>query len=266
MSGIRIAAAIEYCGLGFQGWQSQAHGPTLQAVVEEALSRVADGPVQVHCAGRTDAGVHALGQVIHFDPPVARTPRAWMLGGNVHLPPGVAITWAGAVSADFHARFSALERAYRYVILNREARPGLLAGRVTWECRALDAAPMGRAAACLVGEHDFSAYRAVNCQARSPVRTITALEVRRQGEFILLDVRANAFLHHMVRNIAGVLVTIGMGTKPESWAGEVLQARDRRLGGVTADADGLYLACVRYPDAFGIPAAAAAFAPPFPSA
>ncbi len=253
MAGIRIAAGVEYCGLGFLGWQSQSHGPTVQAAVESALSRVADAPIHVQCAGRTDAGVHALAQVIHFDTPVMRTPRAWMLGGNVHLPPAVAITWAREVATGFHARFTALERTYRYVILNRSARPGLLAGRVTWECRDLNEQRMRAASGSLVGEHDFSAYRAVNCQARNPVRTVSRLDVQRHGEFIVLDIRANAFLHHMVRNIAGVLMTIGMGTKPESWAGEVLHTRDRRLGGVTADAGGLYLAGVRYPDEFGIP-------------
>lgn len=255
MSIPRIAAGIEYCGLGFQGWQSQSHGPTLQAAVEQALSSVADAPVRVHCAGRTDAGVHARGQVIHFDPPVPRTPRAWMLGGNVHLPPGVAITWTVEVAAGFHARFSALEREYQYLILNRSARPGLLAGRVTWECRPLDEQRMIAAAGCLLGEHDFSAYRAVNCQARNPVRTVTCLNVRRRGELIAMNVRANAFLHHMVRNIAGVLMMIGMDAKPVSWAGEVLASRDRRLGGVTAAADGLYLAAVRYPPTPGIPEA-----------
>ena len=249
----RIAAGIEYCGRDFRGWQRQATGPTLQEAVERALSRVADSPVHVFCAGRTDAGVHARQQVIHFDPPVERKPRAWILGSNVHLPAQVSVVWAKAVSGQFHARYSALARSYQYVILNRSARPGLLTGRVTWEFRPLDELRMQAAAQCLEGEHDFSAFRAVDCQARNPVRTVTHLEVRRREDFLIIEVRANAFLHHMVRNIAGVLMMIGMGQKPVSWAQAVLDSRDRRLGGVTAPADGLYLAGVRYPAEFGIP-------------
>lgn len=253
MSNQRIAAGIEYCGLGFQGWQSQHTAPTVQQAVERALSRVADAPVAVVCAGRTDAGVHAYGQVIHFDPPVQRRPRSWMLGANVNLPPGVAVAWVREVPQEFHARFSAQERIYRYVIFNRPARPGLLAGRVTWECRPLDAGRMLEAGRCLVGEHDFSAYRAIQCQARNPVRTVFRLDVQRIGDLIVLDIAANAFLHHMVRNIAGVLMTIGRGDRAVAWAEEVLASRDRCLGGVTAAADGLYLTGVRYPDIYGLP-------------
>lgn len=253
MSNSRIAAGIEYCGRDFQGWQRQAAGATIQRAVELALSRVADAPVTVICAGRTDTGVHARQQVIHFDPPVPRPERAWVLGANVHLPEQVSVTWARTVDVGFHARYSALERSYRYIILNRDARPGLLTGRVTWECRPLDELHMQAAAQALEGEHDFSAFRAVNCQARSPIRTVTRLEIVRNGTWLMIDIRANAFLHHMVRNIAGVLMTIGMGRQAVSWAQTVLDSRDRTLGGVTAPADGLYLTGVKYPAEFGIP-------------
>jgi len=261
MSEKRIAAGIEYCGRDFHGWQLQSTGPTLQEAVERALSRVADAHIRVHCAGRTDAGVHARQQVIHFDPPVARNPRAWMLGSNVYLPAQVSVIWARSVDERFHARHSAQERSYQYVILNRSARPGLLTGRVAWECRPLDELRMQAASRCLRGEHDFSAFRAVNCQARNPVRTVTHLEVRRREAFVIIDIRANGFLHHMVRNVAGVLMTIGTGKMPVPWAQEVLDARDRRVGGVTAPAGGLYLAGVKYPDEFGIPAAGADLSP-----
>ncbi|OGT81427.1 MAG: tRNA pseudouridine(38-40) synthase TruA [Gammaproteobacteria bacterium RIFCSPLOWO2_02_FULL_61_13] len=255
MSEHRIAAGIEYCGRDFHGWQCQATGPTLQEAVERALSRVADAPIRIYCAGRTDAGVHARQQVIHFDPPVERKPRAWILGSNVYLPAQVSVVWAKGVSERFHARHSALERSYQYVILNRSARPGLLTGRVAWECRPLDEQRMQAAAQCLRGEHDFSAFRAVNCQAPNPIRNVKHLDVRRREDFLIIDIRANGFLHHMVRNVAGVLMMIGMGQKPVPWAQAVLDSRDRRLGGVTAPAAGLYLAGVRYPSEFGIPGA-----------
>ena len=257
MSERRIAAGIEYCGRDFQGWQRQAAGPTIQHAVEHALSRVANGPIQVLCAGRTDAGVHARQQVIHFDPAVERKPRAWVLGSNVNLPSQISVMWAREVNEGFHARFSALERAYQYIILNRDARPGLLTGRVTWECRPLDERRMQLAAVCLRGEHDFSAYRAIHCQARNPVRTVNFLEIRRHDAFLAIDIRANGFLHHMVRNIAGVLMMIGLGQKPVSWAQALLDSRQREQGGVTAPADGLYLTGIKYPREFGIPEAAA---------
>lgn len=251
----RIAAGIEYCGRDFQGWQRQSSGLTIQAAVEHALARVADAPIQVSCAGRTDAGVHARQQVIHFDPAVERKPRAWVLGSNVNLPSQISVLWAMEVGEEFHARYSALERWYQYIVLNREARPGLLTGRVTWECRPLDEQRMQEAAQCLRGEHDFSAFRAINCQARNPVRTVTCLDIRRHDAFLIIDIRANGFLHHMVRNVAGVLMMIGLGQKPVSWTQAVLDSRDRRQGGVTAPADGLYLTGIRYPTEFGIPPA-----------
>lgn len=251
---MRIALGVEYDGSRYGGWQAQSHDPdTLQARVEAALSRVADHPVQVICGGRTDAGVHASGQVIHFDTAAVRPMHAWVMGGNSHLPPDIGLRWAQPVADDFHARFSARRRAYRYVILNRPYRPALLSRRVSFDYRPLDAERMAEAAKPLLGEHDFSSYRAVACQARSPVRTLYRLDVQRQGELIILDIEANGFLHHMVRNIAGVLMAIGAGERPLDWSREVLESRDRSAGGVTAQPWGLYLVRVEYPPEFGIP-------------
>jgi tRNA pseudouridine38-40 synthase len=251
---MRIAAVVEYCGFAYAGWQRQEARPTVQAMVERALSSVADHPVTVHCAGRTDAGVHALHQVIHFDTEAERPSRGWVLGGNVHLPGDISLLWAGRPEGDFHARYSATGRSYRYVILNRNARPGLLHGRVAWECRPLNEQRMAEAGAYLVGRHDFSAFRARDCQAKSPVREVRRLEVQRRGDMIILEIEADGFLQHMVRNIAGVLMAAGMGKARPEWAGEVLASRDRAAGGVTAPADGLYLSGISYPGHFGIPA------------
>jgi tRNA pseudouridine38-40 synthase len=250
---MRIALGIEYDGSRFSGWQRQAHAVGVQQVLEEALSKVADHPVEVVCAGRTDAGVHATAQVVHFDTGAMRSPRAWVLGTTCGLPPEVCVNWAQPVAEEFHARFSATGRRYRYVILNRPVRPALLHGRVCWEHWPLDEARMAEAAACLRGEHDFSSFRAQGCQAKHPHREIHALDVRREGEFIYLDVAANAFLHHMVRNIAGTLLAVGRGDRPVDWVAEVLAARDRTAGGVTAPAGGLYLVQVQYPERFGLP-------------
>ncbi len=251
---MRIALGIEYDGSAFRGWQVQAHEPrTVQAAVETALTRVAAQPVRVVCAGRTDTGVHAVGQVVHFDTAVRREPRNWVLGANVNLPSEVAVTWARPVDDRFHARFAAVSRRYCYLILNRATRSSLLARRTTWEHRALDADAMRQAAQALVGTHDFSSYRAMGCQAKSPVRTLHDLDVTRHGELIALRVHANAFLHHMVRNIAGVLIAIGRGDRPVDWAAEVLALRNRTLGGVTAAPHGLYLEQVRYPAEFALP-------------
>ncbi len=245
---MRYALGVEYDGSPYSGWQTQSHAASVQSVIEMALAKVADHPVRVHCAGRTDAGVHATGQVIHFDTTAARPLRAWVFGTNVNLPRTVAILWAMAVDDHFHARFSARRRTYRYFILNRAARPGLLATRVTWECRSLDALRMHTAAQSLVGEHDFSAFRAQGCQARHPVRTVYSADVRREGDMVVLEIEANAFLHHMVRNIMGVLMTIGRGESDIDWAARVLAGRNRSLGGVTAPATGLYLVNVHYDD------------------
>jgi tRNA pseudouridine38-40 synthase len=250
---MRIALGIEYDGQAFAGWQTQLGVRTVQQLVEAAVSRVADEPVKVQCAGRTDAGVHATGQVLHFDTGAERSPRAWMLGSNAHLAADVAVTWAQAVEPDFHARFSATARRYCYVISNRAARPGLWSGRITWEPRRLDAARMAEAARFLLGEHDFTSFRAKGCQAKHPVRTLHRLDVLTQEDSIVLDVEANAFLQHMVRNLAGVLMEIGMGRREPVWAAEVLAARERALGGVTAPASGLYLTGVSYPARFGLP-------------
>lgn len=257
---MRIAALIEYDGSPFAGWQWQApehQAPrirTVQAEVERAFSSVADEPLRVVVAGRTDAGVHACAQIIHFDTHARRTPTSWVRGANTHLPSEIGVLWADEVDTNFHARFSATGRRYRYVILNRPVRPTLFARRVTWDYRPLDARAMQAAAQTLVGTHDFSAYRAMQCQAKSPVRELRSLDVTRCGEFVLIEAYANAFLHHMVRNLAGVLLDIGAGERPVAWAREVLETRDRTQGGITALPDGLYLSAVEYPANFGIPA------------
>ncbi len=252
---MRIALGIEYDGSRFCGWQVQAGTRTVQGCLEPALAKVADHPVRVVCAGRTDTGVHALGQVVHFDTTARRPLHAWVFGTNTHLPPDVCVRWAREVPVDFHARYGALRRQYRYVIFNHRVRPALGGGRVAWDYRPLDVAAMNAAAAHLLGEHDFSAYRACACQAKSPVRTVYRLEVRRRGDYVEMDVEANAFLHHMVRNIAGVLMAIGAGERPPHWSREVLARRDRTLGGVTAPPGGLYFMRVWYPQAYDLPQA-----------
>ena len=249
----RIAAIVEYDGAGFSGWQWQDSAPSVQQAVETALSRVANEPVRVTVAGRTDAGVHAAAQVIHFDTHARRSHYAWLRGANSNLPDSVALLWVGAVGADFHARFAATGREYCYVIVNRAVRPTYLARRVTHEYRVLDVARMQAAARHLVGTHDFSSFRAMQCQAKSPVRELRDLAVTRRGEFVVIKAAANAFLHHMVRNLAGVLMDIGAGEREPQWAREVLEARDRTVGGITARPDGLYLTAINYPERFGIP-------------
>ncbi|NIR29511.1 MAG: tRNA pseudouridine(38-40) synthase TruA [Gammaproteobacteria bacterium] len=250
---MRIALGLEYEGTQFAGWETQHRQRTAQACLEQALSRVADRPVRTVCAGRTDSGVHACGQVAHFDTTAQRDMRSWVFGANANLPRDMSVLWAVPVDGEFHARFSARRRWYRYVIFNRAVRPALGRRRVTWECRPLDAERMQQAGRYLVGEHDFSSYRALACQARSPIRTVYELRVARQGALVHIDVSANAFLHHMVRNIAGVLMAVGMGKRPPEWAGEILEARDRTRGGVTAPPEGLYLMRVEYPTTFGLP-------------
>lgn len=243
---MRIALGIEYAGTNYCGWQIQNHAPSVQACVEAALSKVANHPIKVICAGRTDTGVHALEQVVHADVTAERSMRSWVLGANANLPADISILWAKLVDENFHARFSAIARHYRYVILNRFTRPALLNNRVTWEHRNLDISRMQAAANYLIGTHDFSSYRAIACQAKSPIRTISALKVARKGEEITIDISANGFLHHMVRNIAGVLMTIGCGEQTPEWAKTILDARDRTKGGVTAPAAGLYFCRVDY--------------------
>jgi len=250
---MRIAIGLEYDGGGFQGWQSQPGGNTVQDALEVALAQIAGVPLRVTCAGRTDAGVHGLAQVVHFDTGVERPMTAWVRGTNAHLPAGVAVRWAVPVADDFHARFAARSRAYRYVLLNRPERPALLAGKVGWCHRPLDLAQMQGAASCLLGEHDFSSFRAAGCQAKTPVKTLYHLEIVREGDLILLDFRANAFLHHMVRNLVGALVYIGTGRKPVEWLADLLAARNRRQGPPTFAPDGLYLVGVEYDPAWGLP-------------
>jgi tRNA pseudouridine38-40 synthase len=249
----RIALGLEYDGSAFAGWQTQAHARGVQSVVEAALSAVADHPVAVTAAGRTDAGVHAAIQVVHFDTGAARSERGWVLGTNTNLPPQVSALWARETPEAFHARYSALARCYRYVILNRTPRPALAAQRVCWVRDPLDETLMHSAAQALVGEHDFTSFRAAECQARTPMRNLHEISVVRRGELVVVSVMANAFLHHMVRNIAGVLIAIGVGERPVSWAAEVLEAHDRKQGGVTAAAGGLYLAGIRYSPALALP-------------
>jgi tRNA pseudouridine38-40 synthase len=249
---MKLALGLEYDGSQFNGWQSQTNGPTVQEAVEAALSQVADHPVKTICAGRTDAGVHALGQVAHFETHAQRSQRSWVLGGNANLPPGIAVTWARHIADDFHARFSAISRRYRYVILNRWVRPAVLRGRVTWYRQPLDEGRMQAAAAHLIGQHDFTSFRALACQAKNPIRAVYELSIGRECDCVYIDVHANAFLYHMVRNIAGVLMTIGAGERPPSWTAELLRLRNRSRGGVTAPADGLYLVHVDYDPRFGL--------------
>src|SRR3972149_3735604 len=250
---MRIAAILEYDGSRFSGWQRQEQARTVQAVAEEALSKVADEPIQVTVAGRTDAGVHALGQVIHFDTSAVRSDYSWVRGANSNLPPDVALLWAGPVDDGFHARYSATGRHYHYIVLNRPIRPTYLARRVTHEYRLLDVAPMQAAAKYLIGEHDFTSFRATECQAKSPMRELRALEVVRQDEFVHIRAHANAFLQHMVRNLAGGALRLRAGEHEPDWAKAVLEARDRKVGGVTAAADGLYLREIEYPETFKLP-------------
>jgi tRNA pseudouridine38-40 synthase len=252
----RFAAGLEYDGRAYSGWQFQPGLHTVQDQVQRALSRVADAPVEIVCAGRTDAGVHASAQVLHFDSDAARGERAWRLGANTYLPNDVSLLWVREVPEQFHARFSATARSYRYLILNRDSRPGLDTGRATWERRPLDADVMNACAQVLVGEHDFSAFRAIECQSKSPVRRVERVAVTRQGEWLRLDITANAFLHHMVRNVAGLLMSVGEGDSAPERVAQVLASRDRRTNAATAPPDGLYLAAVRYPAEFALPAAA----------
>lgn len=242
----RIALGIEYHGAAFSGWQSQSHGNTVQDALEKALAAIADEPVRTICAGRTDAGVHALEQVVHFDTEVERPDSAWVRGVNAHLPPPVAVLWAQRVPAEFHARFSARARAYRYLLLNRPVRPALQNGSVGWFHAPLDLDAMRQAATCLLGEHDFTSFRAAECQAKSPVKNLYRADIARQGDLIVFDFRANAFLHHMIRNLVGSLVQVGKGKQPPAWLAEVLAARDRRQAARTFDAAGLYFAGAEY--------------------
>lgn len=249
----RLALGIEYDGTAYSGWQAQDHAPSVQAAVENALAQIAQHPVSVTASGRTDAGVHALAQVIHCDVAVERPLRAWVRGVNAHLPSDIGVRWARAVDEHFDARRSAQARRYRYILCAQPTRPVLHRHRVGWTYKSLCVTPMQQAATCLIGEHDFSSFRAAGCQAKHPVRNIHALSVSAVGSLIHIDIEANAFIHHMVRNIVGTLIPIGAGEQSAAWLGEVLAARDRTQAGITAAAAGLYLVGARYPVGFGLP-------------
>jgi tRNA pseudouridine38-40 synthase len=250
---MRIALGIEYDGTDFMGWQRLSHGPSVQAAVECALSTVADAPVQVSCAGRTDAGVHARCQVVHFDTHAERDMRGWTLGACANLPTSIAVLWAQPVADDFHARHVARARRYRYSILNRPVRAALDARYVTWERRPLDAVAMHAAAQVLVGEHDFGAFRAIACQARHARREVREVCVTREDQRVHVEIEANAFLHHMVRNIVGSLLPVGRGERQPGWLAELLDGRDREVAGPTAPASGLTFLGPRYPADWGLP-------------
>lgn len=252
---MRLAIGIEYDGTAYVGWQRQRSGVGVQEPLEAAIAAVADEPVEAVCAGRTDAGVHALGQVAHFDTTADRSMRGWLLGINSNLPDDINATWVTPVHDEFHARFSATSRSYRYLILNRLVRSALHRRRAWWVHEPLDEAAMQAAAGLLVGEHDFSAFRAAGCQASTATREITDISVTRRGPWIALEVTANAFLQHMVRNITGTLVAIGRGDEEPAWAGRVLESRDRRQGGVAAPPHGLTFMQVSYPRSTGVPPA-----------
>jgi tRNA pseudouridine38-40 synthase len=249
----RLALGVAYEGRRFHGWQSQPGGQTVQDHLESALSRFADVPVTTVCAGRTDTGVHALQQVVHLDAPVQRDLSSWVRGTNRFLPADIAVQWCREVPAGFHARNSARGRRYRYLVLESAVRPALEAGRCGWVFRPLDGQAMQRAAAHLLGEHDFSAFRAAACQALTPVKTLRQLDITRHGAYWRFDFEASAFLHHMVRNIMGCLVTVGTGSKPSDWLAEVLASRSRQAAAPTFAPDGLYFVGPHYDAAYGLP-------------
>lgn len=252
---MKLALGIEYDGSAYYGWQRQQEVPSVQACLERALSTVADEPVAVYCAGRTDAGVHATGQVVHFDTRARRPDAAWTLGVNANLPSDIAVRWVAPVADDFHARFSATARRYRYIVYNHRLRPALLGRGLTHYYHPLDAPSMARAGQCLLGENDFTSFRALQCQSSSPWRNVHHLHVARQGQYVVVDIKANAFVHHMVRNIVGSLLEVGCGNRPESWIAELMACRDRTQAGATAQAEGLYLVSADYPSRFALPAA-----------
>lgn len=250
---MRLAIGVEYDGTNYNGWQRQRVGRGVQEVLELAVGRVADESVDIVCAGRTDTGVHASGQVAHFDTSAQRSSRGWLLGVNSELPDDVCIRWITEADPDFHARFDALSRSYRYRILNRLVRSALERQRSWWVHKPLDTDAMHAAAQQLLGEHDFSAFRAAGCQANTAQRELKSIAIHRDGDWVTLDVTGNAFLQHMVRNITGTLVAVGTGQQPADWVGEVLASRDRRRGGITAPPQGLTLTRVAYPDAVSLP-------------
>ncbi|MEH8019297.1 tRNA pseudouridine(38-40) synthase TruA [Rheinheimera muenzenbergensis] len=254
---MRIALGVEYDGTAFYGWQRQREVNSVQQELETALSSVANHSVELFCAGRTDAGVHATGQVVHFDTSAVRDVKAWVMGTNARLPDAVAVRWAKPVPDDFHARFSATARRYRYIIYNHKYRPAILRSGLSHYHQQLDIELMQQAAPYLLGEQDFTSFRAIQCQSHSPNRNIHHLHIQRQGDYIILDIKANAFLHHMVRNITGSLLEVGMKRRPPQWIAQLLAAKDRNLAAATAKAGGLYLVEVDYPEHFALPSVAA---------
>ena len=250
---MRIALGIEYDGAAYYGWQRQKEVISVQEELENALSIIANHPVTVNCAGRTDAGVHGTGQVVHFDTEANRKDVAWTLGVNANLPDDIAVRWVKHVDQSFHARFSATARRYRYIIYNGEFRPGILRTGLSHYHMPLDEQLMQQAAQYIIGEHDFTSFRALHCQAHSPVRCIEYLNITRRSDFIIIDIKANAFLHHMVRNIAGSLIEVGKGNQPVDWLKTLISHQDRAKAAATAKAGGLYLVEVDYPEEFNLP-------------
>jgi tRNA pseudouridine38-40 synthase len=256
---MRIALGIEYNGHGYYGWQAQREVETIQGTLQLALAKVANEPIHLFCAGRTDANVHATGQVVHFDTNAKRHIDAWIWGTNSHLPPSIVVRWAKHVDYSFHARFTAVARRYRYLIYNHPIRPGILSHKVTWHYFPLDIARMQEAGKYLIGEQDFSSFRSSQCNSKSPMRNVREFSIERHGDFVILEIEANAFLHHMVRNISGSLMKIGAGNKSPEWMQEVLLAKSRRVAAETAPPDGLYLTQVYYPEPYIFPSPKAAF-------
>lgn len=250
---MRIALGIEYNGRGFYGWQAQHGLPTIQAALQEALSKIANEPIFLHCAGRTDANVHATGQVVHFDTHAKRHIDAWIWGTNSYLSNAIIVKWSRHVDYHFHARFKALARRYRYIIFNAPIRPAILSHRVTWYYYPLNINKMQEATDYLLGEQDFSSFRSSQCTSKTPMRYIKEITIKRVDELVMIEIEANAFLHHMVRNIAGALLKIGAGFKDPTWMSDVLQAKNRRVAAETAAPDGLYLTHVRYPEPYVFP-------------
>ncbi|PSV10573.1 tRNA pseudouridine(38-40) synthase TruA [Photobacterium leiognathi subsp. mandapamensis] len=250
---MRIALGVEYDGAKYYGWQRQRDVDSVQERLEKALSKVANQPIEVFCAGRTDAGVHGTGQVVHFDVNIDRKMVAWTMGANANLPKDIAVRWATEVSEDFHARFTATARRYRYIIFNNALRPAILGTGVSHYHGHLDEEKMHEAGQYLLGENDFTSFRAVHCQSRSPWRNLMHLKVTRQGDFVIIDIKANAFVHHMVRNITGSLIKVGKGEEKPEWIKWLLEQKDRTLAGATAKAEGLYLVDVDYPQEHNLP-------------
>ncbi|WP_051206249.1 tRNA pseudouridine(38-40) synthase TruA [Oceanospirillum maris] len=250
----RYAMCVEYNGADYHGWQTQESGVrSVQETLEKALSKVANEPIRVLCSGRTDTGVHASSQIVHFDSSAARSSKSWVYGCNTYLPDDVVVRWAVPVDSEFHARYSATSRRYRYVMYNHRVRPALMSDQMTWINRPLNAEKMHCAVQHLLGENDFTSFRAAGCQSNTPWRNIMSANVFRRGAFVVLEIQANAFLHHMIRNIVGALLPVGMEDKPVEWLAELLALKNRCKAGVTAPPNGLYFVEAEYPEHFNLP-------------